>query len=125
MITGWSISGSDEASAIVCTPEPGMLNWIRFVVFGGGGFALDALMAWRSVHVGPQVEPPVSAAEVTTKVIPPVGVSPELKVPPWPEGFAPIVREKAMPADDKRMATAILRSFRFIDIEDFSVRTIF
>ena len=106
-------------------PEPGMLNWIRFVAFGGGGFAFDALTACRNVHVGSQVEPPVSAVEVTVKVIPPVGVSPELEVPPSPEGFAPIVRETAMPADDKRMATAILRSFRFIDIESFPVQTTF
>src|SRR5438445_11085807 len=63
MITGWSISGSDEASAIVCTPEPGMLNWIRFVVFGGGGLALESRIACRS-------EPaPLSLVLVTVKVI--------------------------------------------------------
>src|SRR4029077_2319963 len=63
MTTGWSISGSVEASVIVCTPEPGMLNWIRFVMFGGGGFALESKMAWRS-------EPaPLSLVLVTVKVI--------------------------------------------------------
>src|ERR1700726_2021764 len=68
MTTGWSISGSAEASVIVCTPEPGMLNWIRFVMFGGGGFALESRIAWRS-------EPaPMSLVLVTVKVIAGVGV---------------------------------------------------
>lgn len=69
MITGWVMSGSDVAGMIVCTPEPGMLNWIRFVVFGGGGFALEALMACRKVHVTPHTVPSVSAVEVTVKVM--------------------------------------------------------
>jgi len=63
------MSGSDVAGMIVCTPEPGMLNWIRFVVFGGGGFALEALMACRKVHVTPHTVPSVSAVEVTVKVM--------------------------------------------------------
>jgi hypothetical protein len=46
-----------------------MLNAIRLVVFGSGGFALDALMACRRVHVAPQTEPSVSAVEVTVNVI--------------------------------------------------------
>src|ERR1700736_5866864 len=68
MTTGWSISGSVEASVIVCTPGPVMLNWIRFVMYGGGGFALESKMAWRS-------EPaPLSLVLVTVKVIAGSGV---------------------------------------------------
>src|ERR1700719_4721627 len=63
MITGWLISGSDEASAMVCTPEPGMLNWIRFVMFGGGGFAFESRIAWRSEPAS------LSLVLVTVKVI--------------------------------------------------------
>jgi hypothetical protein len=35
----------------------------------GGGFAFEALIACRSVQVAPQVEPSVSAVDVTVKVI--------------------------------------------------------
>src|SRR4029077_2737196 len=45
-----------------------MLNWIRFVVFGGGGAALEFRIAWRSEPV------PVSLVLVTVKVIAGVGV---------------------------------------------------
>src|SRR4029077_14083013 len=64
MITGWSISKAcGLVSMMVCTPEPGMLNWIRFVVFGGGGLLFESKMAWRS-------EPaPPSLVLVTVKVI--------------------------------------------------------
>ncbi len=74
MITGWKMLGSDEASMIVCTPVPGMLNATRFVVPIGGGFALDALMAWRSVQSAPHVVPSVSAVDVTVNVIDGVAV---------------------------------------------------
>jgi hypothetical protein len=46
-----------------------MLNATRFVVFGGGGLAFDALTACRSVHVEPHVVPSVSAVEVTVNVV--------------------------------------------------------
>jgi hypothetical protein len=77
MITGWVMSGSDVAGMIVCTPEPGMLNWIRFVVFGGGGFALESIMACRKVPVpapGGGFTPPLSPVLVTVKVIAGVAV---------------------------------------------------
>ena len=51
-----------------------MLNATRFVVPIGGGFALDALMAWRSVQPAPHVDPPVSAVDITVKVIAGVAV---------------------------------------------------
>jgi hypothetical protein len=46
-----------------------MLNAIRFVVFGGGEFKFEALIACRSVHVAPHVVPSVSSADVTVNVI--------------------------------------------------------
>jgi hypothetical protein len=52
----------------------GMLNAIRFVVFSGGGFALDALTACRNVQPAPHVDPPVSAVDVTVNVIAGVAV---------------------------------------------------
>jgi hypothetical protein len=50
-----------------------MLNAIVFGLAGSVGLLLDALMACRNVHVAPQTEPPVSAAEVTVKVIATLG----------------------------------------------------
>ena len=47
----------------------GMLNAIRFVVRIGGGFALFALTACRSVQPAPHVVPSVSAVDVTVNVI--------------------------------------------------------
>src|SRR6266404_4795930 len=74
MTTAAVIVGRSVAGVIVCTPDPGMLNWIRLVVFVGGGFALDALIACRNVQVAPHVEPSVSAVDVTVKVVPTGGV---------------------------------------------------
>ena len=75
MITGWEILGSDDASLIICTPVPGMLNAIRFALPIGGGLAFDALMACRNVQPVPHVDPSVSAVEVMVKVILAAGVS--------------------------------------------------
>jgi hypothetical protein len=46
-----------------------MLNAIRFVVFGGGGLAFDALTACRNVQSAPHVDPSVSAVDVTVNVV--------------------------------------------------------
>jgi hypothetical protein len=52
----------------------GILNAIRFVVPIGGGLAFDALTACRNVQSAPHVVPPVSAVDLTVKVIAGVGV---------------------------------------------------
>jgi hypothetical protein len=52
----------------------GMLKAIKFVVPIGGGFAFDALTAWRSVQPAPHVDPPVSAVDVTVNVMAGVAV---------------------------------------------------
>ena len=56
------MSGSCVAGMMVCTPEPEMLNTIRFdVPGGGGGLAFESRIAWRN-------EPgPVSSVFVTVK----------------------------------------------------------
>ena len=48
---------------MVCTPEPAMLNWIKFVVFAGGGFAFESKIAWRNEPVS------LSLVLVTVNVI--------------------------------------------------------
>lgn len=53
---------------MVCTPEPGIANWIRFVLPAAGAPAFDAVIAWRKVQVAPQTAPAVSAVEVMVKV---------------------------------------------------------
>lgn len=52
----------------------GMLKAIKFVVFSGGGLALDALTACRNVQPAPHVDPSVSAVDITVNVIAGVGV---------------------------------------------------
>lgn len=52
----------------------GTLNAIRFVAPIGGGWALEALTACRSVQPDPQFVPSVSAVDVTVNVIAGVGV---------------------------------------------------
>jgi hypothetical protein len=52
----------------------GILNAIRFVAPIGGGLAFDALTACRKVQPVPHVDPPVSAVDVTVKVIAGVAV---------------------------------------------------
>src|SRR5215813_4837972 len=56
------MSGSCVAGTMVCTPEPEMLNTIKFdVPGGGGGLAFESRIAWRN-------EPgPVSSVFVTVK----------------------------------------------------------
>ena len=68
MKTGTVMLGKPEAGVMVCTPEPGMLNAMRFVVPAGGGFALESKIAWRNDP------PPLSVVVVTVKVITGVGV---------------------------------------------------
>jgi hypothetical protein len=61
--TGCVIVGKAEAGVMVWTTAPVMLNLIKLVVFAGGGFAFEPVIACRS-------EPaPLSAAVVTVKVL--------------------------------------------------------
>jgi hypothetical protein len=74
LLVGVIVQTSVVGSQVLFGSTGLMLNAIVFVVFGGGGFALDALMACRNVQVAPHVEPSVSAVDVTVKVVPTDGV---------------------------------------------------
>jgi hypothetical protein len=96
MITGWFmplqkfpewdrqlVSATVQTCVVGSQPGSfdGMLNWIKFVVPAGGGFAFEELMACRSVHgpfgPGGHVSPvplSTSAVEVTVNVMAGVGV---------------------------------------------------
>jgi hypothetical protein len=76
MVTGWVMVGRTVSGLMVCTPVPGMVNWIRLVVPAGGGFAFELRIAWRS-------EPaPLSLVLVTGKVINGVAVGVGVGVAP-------------------------------------------
>src|SRR5690349_12277827 len=59
--TGSVSAGSPDRRAIVCTPAPGMLNWMTSGPAGLLGVALACDSAWRRLPA------PASAVLVTTK----------------------------------------------------------